>query len=203
METGVKTLLVCGSGRTLFSDIAELGIGSDEDLAHHYDVMTVNEALLALPKCQHFATFHDEKVLSWLLLRKYRRVNGVIQPDFMGTVTHSVRASQGVKCVHLFDQSGGTSTLFGVQVALHIGYERVIVCGAPLDASGRFFEPPWHAGHDYKQTDGWKPWEALHAAGEFEGKVFAMSGAPRDLLGSPPLSWYAQPVIDGILKQGV
>lgn len=193
MKPSGKTLLVCGSGRTLFSDIADLGIGSDDELAHHYDVMTINEALLAIPRCQHFATFHDEKVMSWLLLRKYRRVNGVIQPDYMGTLTHSVRKSPGVKCVHLFEERGGTSTLFGVQIAL-INYARIIVCGAPMDTSGRFYEPPWHAGHDYKKTDGFGAWERLNAQGEFTDRVFAMSGATRELLGPPPKDWYAPAV---------
>ena len=193
MRVSDKTLLVCGSGRTLFSDIADLGVSSDDELAHYYEVMTINEALLALPRCQHFATFHDEKVMSWLLLRKYRRVNGVIQPDFMGTLTHSVRKSPGVKCVHLFEVKGGTSTLFGVQIALE-RYKRIIVCGAPMDTSGRFYEPPWHTGHDYKIADGFDAWDKLKACGEFEGRVYAMSGATRELLGPPPKDWYARPI---------
>lgn len=193
MKATGKTLLVCGSGRTLFSDIADLGMSSDDELAHHYDVMTINEALLAIPRCQHFATFHDEKVMSWLLLRKYRRVNGVIQPDYMGTLTHSVRKSPGVKCVHLFEVQGGTSTLFGVQIAL-TKYQRIIVCGAPMDASGRFYEPPWRAGHDYKVSDGWDAWGKLKDAGEFENRVFAMSGATREILGPPPKDWYARAI---------
>ena len=202
MTPSGKTLLVCGSGRTLFPDIAALGVSSDDELAHHYDTLTVNEALLAIPRCQHFATFHDEKVMSWLLLRKCRRVNGAVQPDYMGTLTHSIRKSPGVKCVHLFEERGGTSTLFGVQVGL-TKYERIIVVGAPLDASGRFYEPPWRTGHDYKRSDGFGAWENLKGQGEFEGRVYAMSGATRELLGSPPLSWYARPVVDGILRQGV
>jgi hypothetical protein len=190
-----KPLLVCGSGRTLFPDLEALGVTSRHDLADRFDVMAINDAGLAIPECQHWATYHSEKMLHWLMLRKMRMRNGVIEPDFMGTVTHSQRAKPGVKRVHVFQQAGGTSAFFGVQVGLEkLNYDRIILCGCPMAGTGRFLDSPWAKTHDYKVTDNWASWTQMHEQGYFRGHVFSMSGCTRELLGPPPENWYARPV---------
>ena len=82
---------------------------------------------------------------------------------------------------------------------LHLGYDRVILCGCPLDASGYFegeSKKGRAIGHDCRRVG--DPSQNLHrtienyrdkfaklAKGEFKGKVFSMSGLTRKLLGEP------------------
>lgn len=184
-----KPILVCGSGRTLFSDMQALGIRNDADIAQHFDLMAINDAIMAFPKCQHFASYHCEKIQSWLLLRKAKLRDKIFTVDFMGTVTHGQRDKPGVRKRWTFEDGGGTSSLFGVQVAKRLGYAAIICCGVPMDHSGRFLDPPWRQGHDYKVTDGWDTWLKLHAQGDLDG-VYSMSGATHELLGFPPAECY-------------
>jgi len=72
----------------------------------------------------------------------------------------------------------GSSALLGVQAALRIGYDRIIVCGCPLE--GKNAKNSSYEGYR-------RGWEA-HAA-EISGKVRSMSGWTRDFLGAPTNEW--------------
>jgi hypothetical protein len=194
----MKPLLVCGSGRTLFSDMAALGINHDSKL-ESFDIMAINDALLALPQAQYFTTYHTEKLEAWLILRGCRVVDGKTIPETKCLNAHCRHVSKWAKS-HRFAIEGGTSALFGVQIGLKLGYARIILCGVPQDGQGRFLDPPWRLGHDYKATDGWQSWQRLHAAGGLDC-VRSMSGATRDLLGSPPLEWYTPASATGAAQE--
>lgn len=194
-----RPLLVCGSGRSLFADIQALAFDvhhaprAFSDIHEFFDIMAVNDAYLALPVVHHLVSYHDELIWPWLMIKGPRFLdNGVwTVAHEPRVVCHSQRENKGVDRVWIFDEGGGSSSLFGVQIALELGYERVICCGVPFDASGRFYFPPWQNGHDYAGTDGWETWEKLHGDGTLKN-VRSMSGRTRTLLGQPEREWIWQ-----------
>lgn len=186
-ERVLKTLLVCGSGRSLFPDLQALGVNSDADL-QRFDVLAVNDVILALKDAKHFASYHEEKIESWLMLRECEYHHSKHRPNKRMLKTHSHRPGPLVDKVHTGFEGAGSSSFFAVQVGLAEGYERIILCGVPMDNSGRWYEPPWRVAHDYKVTDGWDCWKKMHAVGKL-AKVRSMSGCTRELLGSPPEDW--------------
>ena len=86
----------------------------------------------------------------------------------------------------------GTSSLNGCYTGLALGYDEIVLCGAPLDDSGHYFDPPtWHTNFvreipDVDRGGVIQPryWSEAKAR-IFDGKVKSMSGRTRDLLGAP------------------
>lgn len=95
--------------------------------------------------------------------------------------------------------TGATSAAKAARMALEAGYEPVILCGCPLDASG-YFEGESNKGqaigHDCRRVG--DPEQDNHrtivnyrdkfkklAEKEFKGRVFSMSGRTREWLGEP------------------
>jgi len=189
-----RPLLICGSGRSLFYDLqtvcARLAAASPATLHESADIMAVNDAYLALDTVHHLVSYHDEIIWPLLMLKGPRLAwNGEYRVETEPRVTcHSQRECKGVDRVWIFDDGGGSSSFFGVQIGLELGYRRIVLAGVPFDASGRFYFPPWKNGHDYAGTDDWELWERWKAEGKLEN-VRSVSGRTRELLGEPDWSW--------------
>lgn len=88
---------------------------------------------------------------------------------------------------------GGTSSLFGVWVGLQLGYERIILGGCPMDATGHFFDRPGRtfegSNQDYSIRHISTTWQM--AAQEFNDRVRSVSGRTRQWLGEPDKAWLA------------
>jgi hypothetical protein len=169
-----------------------LGIQCDADL-DSFDIMCINDAVLAFrDRVNHFASYHDELIGNWMMVRKPETIDGVLKPVLRGVVTHGQRAGEFTKRVHVFQHGGGTSAMFGALVAERLGYERIILCGCGLTKEGRFCEPPWATTHDYWETDDGPAWIRARDAGELS-HCRSMSGRTREVLGAPPPEWYFQP----------
>lgn len=72
----------------------------------------------------------------------------------------------------------GSSGLFALRLALHMGFARVLLCGIPLDGSGHFYDPPGAAGYFTDQRPYWEPFRN-------HPSVRATSGYTRELFGPP------------------
>ena len=86
------------------------------------------------------------------------------------------------------DHTGrGTSGLGAVMAGIFMGYQKIILCGIPLDDSGHYFDPPWVTS---KFTT-----EVPQAAGELKWwnqlpevhrkRIRSMSGRTREMFGAP------------------
>jgi hypothetical protein len=73
----------------------------------------------------------------------------------------------------------GSSALLGVLAGIKMGYEKLVLCGCPLQGKNR-------AGRDYFKmfADGWKI--RYNQVAPF---VRSMSGWTRELLGEPTVDW--------------
>jgi hypothetical protein len=150
--------------------------------------MTVNKLLETFPgDIEHCYSNEPNTLLTFLASRRteYKREFNAPQNS------HSI--SRGTKYVWPFG-GHGTSGLGAVLVCIGLGYERIVVCGMPLDNSHHNGEPAWRKCH----------FESSEAAGSvgdgvnhhwkvardlaFQGKVRAMSGRTRDWLGDA-LPW--------------
>lgn len=113
-----------------------------------------------------------------------RRARGY--PPAMRTYGH--RKAEG--CSHVLEYkfegqtTSGSSGLYACKVALSLGFDRLVLCGIPLDREeGRIDgKDRWNGSRAFK--DGFK--EALPA---LAGRARSMSGWTRLLLGAPTLEW--------------
>ena len=95
--------------------------------------------------------------------------------------------------------TGATSAAKAVRMMFEMGYEKVILCGCPLDSSGYFpgeSEKGRSISHNCRRlgepkeaqsraVEGYRRKFKKLAEGEFKGKVFSMSGLTREWLGEP------------------
>jgi hypothetical protein len=180
-------LVVCGSARCLWDDLAIAKI--ETSFLDGADFMAIKQVGMYLPqdmKPRHWAGCHGER-FQWLVpLRRdgyyFRGRNGErqVHPQKLGIMVHADKLWPMVD--HAWPGPlTGTSSLFGVRVGLALGYEEVLLCGVPLDDSGRFYDAPWDKGVDLNVAT-MDEWEQYMPA--LQGRVKSMSGRTRELLGA-------------------
>ncbi len=95
--------------------------------------------------------------------------------------------------------TGATSAAKAARMMFEMGWERVVLCGCPLDSSGYFpgeSEKGRSISHDCRRLgdpkeaqsrpiEGYRRKFKKLAEGEFKGRVFSMSGLTRKWLGEP------------------
>ena len=167
--------IVVGSGRSVWADLRAVRPVIEAPV-----VFAVNYMTFLLPTIHHAVTHHGDQLAAMLALRANRRRRN--EPRTF--VTHASEGGPGIDRVwpQFRRQYRGSSSLLAVQIALALGHREVIVVGVPLDNRGYVWEEPT----DIIPTDyapyrrGWQ-----QAAGEFAGRVTAVSGYLADLLGRP------------------
>ena len=108
-----------------------------------FEVMTINDmAMHFLDKpITHAVSLHPE------MLEPMRQIRIRTSRDQAYFTTHT-HVSNNIYKVDFHWNSefgGGTSTLLAVEIALFLGYEKLIICGTPLDNSPHYWED------DYKE----------------------------------------------------
>jgi len=177
---GKRLVVVCG-GRCVWDDLALLGVRPGPDNSG-YDILCVNDIVMHYPgTVKHF--YSNDKAWSpkWLAARRelHTRRYGAVQHS------HSCHGGQ-----NSWPWPGhGSSSLGAVYTGLALGYDPVILCGAPLDDRGHYFDPPW-VKTNFKREVGLKGtgemmyWQDARDK-VFQGRVKSMSGRTRSLLGGP------------------
>jgi hypothetical protein len=174
-----RALLVCGSGRCLWDDLARIK-------PELYDIMAINDCGLFLPyPVTHWFSGYTEDLQHWIPLRRTAssaRLNDRRQKEPL--ITHARRP--GASHIWQWAEMGqGTSTLDGVIIGVLMGYSHVIVAGTPLDYSGHFFDPPGerpHMDHLYWEgvTKNWEYWKTKEGVLD---NVRSLSGNTKRILG--------------------
>jgi hypothetical protein len=195
-----RLAIVAGSGPDLWSELQDA-----QRCAPGAELIAVNLTGLFLPRVRHLVSLHPELLGPLRALRlSCDWVDAASEREQRPPVTHSreQRTPGGAQLVwdgvdHHWPLSpqgrGGTSALFAVWVALeHLGYDRVILAGVPLDGSRRFFDPPhtapWRGAADPRGLGALSmdrgPWEEA-ARTWFSGRVRSCSSWTGALLGRP------------------
>lgn len=167
----MRTALVLGGAECVFRDIE-----AATALFEPAGVVGVNILGIHWPgRFEAWVSLHGDRLPLWAERRRRRALpphHRLIGPE---------------DAPHRFpgQENTGSSSLFAVKVALDVlGFDRVVVCGAPLVPEAAHFDDPapWKAARLYRE--GWR--EALpHIA----DRVRSCSGWTAELLGTPTPDW--------------
>lgn len=161
------TLVILGGAACVWKDLnnARLHTTASWDA----DIMTVSDITMHFPGViRHaYSNSHDQ-----ILRHIHNRRDTLIQQYGEVGYAHSLQ---------VWPWPGhGSSGLGACLTGLGLGYDRIILCGIPLDGQPHYFDPPWATSQLDKEN--LQIWERMRDE-VFEGKVTSMSGRTRDILG--------------------
>jgi len=173
-------LIIASGGRGVWDDLKRAGMARNHDATPH--VMCVNEMIMFYPGDITHAYSNNHRFLpKWIETRRDQyqsRYEKRIQ-------THSNKKGGE----HTWPWPGhGTSSLNAVYTGLELGYDKIWLCGVPLDDSGHFWEAPWEKTnfvHEVADRDGEIKYWSNAKKNIFEDKVWSFSGRTMNLLGLP------------------
>ena len=167
-----KTIVVCGSGRTLFDDMTFA-----KDIIGKNEVIAVNGAVYGLGVFEYLASLHHDMIHHWRYAKGLRNDCNIRQPAH-ACITVSDVDDVDVDRIFVPAIAGGSSALFAVQFAFEaLQAQRVILCGVPYDNAGHFYDPPGICG---TSPGDWEPW--LAAKAKYRNRLWSMSGRTKELL---------------------
>lgn len=193
----MSELLVVGSAACLHADF-------EKALTQHpaAEVMLVNGACAAVEYAHHILAGHTAraeeyqaarkkafpKAASWRVHANWTSRRPIPKKEFPSVTDWWGPAMS----------SGATSAGKAALIGLALGFERIVLCGCPLDGSGYFpgecegiWKDPGCARIGDAKKQGakiirrYKERMVELAATTFKGRVFSMSGYTKDLLGAP------------------
>lgn len=171
-------VIVLGGANTVWEDLAEAS-----NLGQFDAVVAVNDIGVAYAgELAAWVSLHPSKLPRWIAKR---RENGFAPAQ---SYWAHKGPSEGIAATlpgfSIMDDTGGSSGLLAVRVALAIGATHVVLCGVPMDADkGHFFD-------QQEWKDAWKYRDAwLRMQPEMSGQVRSMSGWTRSQLGAPDKDW--------------
>lgn len=163
-------LLIIGGGRCVWEDLEKTSIGT---------VMVINDIGCHFhQRVDHWVTLHPEYMPGWLHYR-----TGHCYGEGAVPKTHSHKNHKDISHAWEISNIGGTSGLFACQVALVMGYEKIVLAGVPCDNSGHYFDKP-SVNTNLKDNAVHSVWQWAKN-NVFEGRVKSLSGYTRDWLGEP------------------
>lgn len=140
-------------------------------------IVACNHAGRDAAHVDHWVTMHPELFPRWIA---DRRAKGLPDAGRLWSVKH--RPSP-VECERLTSE-GGSSGMFCIQVALHLGCTHIVLSGIPLDKHAEHYDyaGKWMDAPRYRAN--WTRYASVMA-----GRVRSVSGWTRDLLGAPDERW--------------
>lgn len=185
-----KNLIICGDAACIWDDLERFGaakpyIGRGRVEKDGWDIMTVNRAVETMPaNIEHIYSNEPELLERFVLARRNEYVKEFERPRH----SHSHRRGSAK---HVWPLGGhGTSGLSAALVGVGLGYQRIVLCGMPLNAVNHNGEPPWRRCNFEREVadnvasginQHWKRARDL----AFKGKVRSMSGRTKEWLGEP------------------
>jgi hypothetical protein len=175
-----------------------LVIGSAQDVLREFDLaaqlcfqagagfetFVANDMIAEFPQCDHAVTLHPHKLQSredWL---GRRAANGLPMPREVWCHRTDADAPAITKTFAQVHPGRTSSGYFAMQVALHLGYDRIILCGVPMtqEAGHVVRNRPWDQVRHFTQV-----WVDHRV--ELAVHVKSMSGWTRELLGYPTVAF--------------
>lgn len=172
--------MIMGSAECLFADYQKAKKFFDK-----YDIIAVNFSGICFKNVVHLVSLHADRIPVFLKAASLDNGRHIHTHSIAGNLKiPEIENDWGSEILN----TGGSSALFAVRVALKLGYDKIIVCGVPLNKGRRFYDT-----YDYVAEVGddatFLAWKLAYNRNEFEGKVRSMSGKTKFLLGEPTIAW--------------
>lgn len=170
-----KVAFVLGGANTLDDDLWRAMTLCKPDTM----IMTNHTARDWPGEVAHMVTLHPELVGGWL---EERRAKGLSDPKNLWTSNKKNLPPEFE--FHQVESWDGSSGLLSVTIALHLCYDKVVMCGVPLDKNAAHYDCAeiWKDAPRYRHS-----W--LKRRKEMQDKVKSMSGWTQKLLGAPTMDW--------------
>ena len=129
----------------------------------------------------HWVTLHTELMPGWMAERK---AMGLPDAGQMWTSNTKTIPPEHAGLYNHVPSWDGSSGLLAITVALHLGYDRILLCGVPMDKLAAHYDDdkPWMDAPRYRAA--WN--RHMH---KMRGKVKSWSGWTRLKLGAPTDDW--------------
>lgn len=191
----MRVLLAVGSAPCLHQDVeAALALHPDAEL------MLINGACASIERAGHMLAGHTEKAEDFAAARKLAFPHA--DPIRVHANWKSKQPIPWKQYPSVTDwwgpdvSTGATSAGKAARIGFHMGFQKIILCGCPLDGSGYSFDEA-QVAHDClrvgapetqeaKVIQRYRATMARLAAGDFKGRVFSVSGFTAQVLGYPP-----------------
>lgn len=196
----MRVLLAVGSAPCVYEDVVAAKV-----LHPDAELMLINGACVAFRDAEHVLAGHTAKA------EDFARARREAFPDAAPWRLHATQYTRKQPRPDLYPSvtdwwdgshsSGATSAGKAAMIGLSMGFEKIILCGCPMDGSGYFpgesviGAPIAHEaacqriGDPTKQRAStirrYRDTMARLAKTTFKGKVFSMSGFTREVLGAP------------------
>ncbi len=182
-----KRLIIVGDAWNVWDDLEAFGCRVDHRRGcvakDGWDFMTINKAVETFPGNIEHAYSNEAALLHKFIAARrseYAR-------EFTGPV--HVHTGNGGGAENVWPWGGwGTSALGGCFAGVGMGYEQVVLCGAPLDDGPHNGEPRWRKGAFTREAASTVDGAVNHhwKRGRATKRLFSMSGRTREWLGAPP-----------------
>jgi hypothetical protein len=180
---GSKLLVILGGASCVWKDYKEAQTILRNQ---HVSLLAINDVIVHINEdFDYAATLHPEKVQDWINQRKARNLS---PPKKVFSFREYYEAVTDVTDYRWNGTDGayssGSSGLFSIKVGIELGYNKIVLCGIPMDQKlGHFFdENAWEQADLYKRA-----W--LLNKENLMDKVRSMSGWTREMLGFPTSDW--------------
>ena len=172
-----KVALVLGGARCLYEDFDDA-----ISICQPHTIIATNNAGHDFPmELPHWVTLHTEKMPAWMEIRKNYGFPPAQNYWTSNRKTIPIEHKGMYKHVTSWD---GSSGLLAVTVALHLGYEKIILCGIPLEKAMAHYDDnaPWMDAPRYRAA--WN--RHMH---KMQDKVKSFRGWTSVKLGVPTVGW--------------
>jgi hypothetical protein len=124
----MKTLVILSSAKCVWDDFDKV-----TPMLGSYDTLAVNHMIMHYPDgLTYGVSWHFDYIQDLIAVRIFR--NRKNRP-----ITYGPKQAKDVDHTFRFDRASvTTSGMYAVHVGLHLGYDKIIVCGVPFDSSGHF-----------------------------------------------------------------
>jgi len=197
----VKRGIILGTAPSMWTDLLQFRAQFDSD--REWDLIAVNGAgFLYEEPIDLWVSVHGNHLVKWV--RKRHDLGYDMDFAAYGNFGRYENIPDGITAWNK-PHGNGSSGLFAVLVALELGYERLVLCGVPLEGQRRYgygnpndkSEPDENGlvtgDTDYKHyRTGW-----YKRRGALEEHVRSMGGWTAEYLGEPTDEWVLEPTWGG------
>ncbi len=172
--------LVIGGADCVWEDIKQATALFEPDA-----YFVINDMIpLGSGPCDYAGSLHAEKIPEWVRRRGHSGYSAVGEVWCHKMASGRGKVAPGGGVDRLTPDWAGSSGLFACKVAIQEKFDRIVVCGVPLDAAQNHVtrSRPWHVANAFR--GGWQTRKKIIAP-----YVRSMSGYTKDLLGEPTADW--------------